>query len=55
MKLCQHAVVLQTLAAPCDFGQMKSEMMRDHLMSNAHLSAVKDRLLLLDNLTLDKV
>lgn len=49
MKLCPRA-----LATSCDFGQMESEMIRDQLISKSYRTAVKDNLLLEDDLTLDK-
>lgn len=46
----QYVAALRTLATLCGFGKTESEMIR----SNTYLSAVKDKLLLEDNLTLDK-
>ncbi|XP_054873664.1 uncharacterized protein LOC129350628 [Amphiprion ocellaris] len=49
----QYVAALRDLAAPCGFGMMEGEMIRDQLISNAYLSAVRDKLLLEDDLTLD--
>ncbi|CAL9706462.1 unnamed protein product [Knipowitschia caucasica] len=50
----QYVAALRDLAASCAFGTMEGEMIRDQLISNTYLSAVRDKLLLEDNLTLDK-
>lgn len=50
----QYVAALRALAAPCAFGEMESEMLRDQLIANASLTAVKDKLLLEDDLTLEK-
>lgn len=48
-----YVAALRALAAPCGFGQMESEMIRDQLIVNAYLSAVKEKLLLEEDPTLD--
>lgn len=50
----QYVAALRALAAPCGFGQMEGELIRDQLIANAYLSAVSDKLLLEENLTLDR-
>lgn len=50
----QYLAALKALATSCGFGEMESEMIRDQLNSNEYLSAVKDKLLLEKNFTLDK-
>uniref|UniRef100_A0A3Q3QJX5 Retrotransposon gag domain-containing protein n=1 Tax=Monopterus albus TaxID=43700 RepID=A0A3Q3QJX5_MONAL len=52
--VCQYVTELRALAVPCGFGTMESELIRDQLIANAQLSAVKDKLLLEEGLTLDK-
>lgn len=48
----RYVAALSALAAPCGFGQMESEMIRDQLIANAYLSAAKEKLLLEEDLTL---
>ncbi|CAI5660563.1 unnamed protein product [Oreochromis niloticus] len=50
----QYVAALRALAVPCGFGIMEGEMIRDQLVANANLSVVKDKLLLEEDLTLDK-
>uniref|UniRef100_A0A671U193 Retrotransposon gag domain-containing protein n=1 Tax=Sparus aurata TaxID=8175 RepID=A0A671U193_SPAAU len=50
----QYVAALKALAAPCGFGAMESELIRDQPIANAHLCAVRDKLLLEEDLTLDK-
>uniref|UniRef100_A0A1A8VDN9 CCHC-type domain-containing protein n=1 Tax=Nothobranchius furzeri TaxID=105023 RepID=A0A1A8VDN9_NOTFU len=50
----QYVAALRALAVPCGFGAMECEMIRDQLVANATLSVVKDKLLLEEDLTLDK-
>lgn len=50
----QYVAALRALAAPCGFGPMENETVRDQLIANAYLSAVKEKLLLEEDLTLDK-
>lgn len=50
----QYIATLSALTSLCVFAGMESEMIRDQLIANANLSAVRDRLLLEDDLTLDK-
>lgn len=45
---------LRALAELCGFGQMESEMIRYQLIANAYVSAVKEKLLLEEDLMLDK-
>lgn len=52
--ITQYMAALRALAAPCAFGQMESEMLRDQLIANVSLTAVKDKLLLEEDLTLEK-
>ncbi|KAI2642379.1 Retrovirus-related Pol polyprotein from transposon opus [Labeo rohita] len=52
--ITQYIAALRALSAPCTFGQMESEMLRDQLIANASLSAVRDKLLLEEDLTLEK-
>lgn len=40
--ITQYIAALRALAAPYAFGQMESEMLRDQLIANVSLSAVKD-------------
>lgn len=50
----QYVAALRELATRCNFGEMESQMIRDQLISSAYPSAVKDKLLLEEDLTLDK-
>lgn len=50
----QYVAALRSLASQCQFGAMEGEMIRDQLISCAYLSAVKDKLLMEDDLNLDK-
>lgn len=52
--ITQYVAALRALSAPCTFGQMESKMLRDQLIANAALSAVRDKLLLEEDLTLEK-
>lgn len=49
-----QVAVVKALAAPFYFGAMESESIQEQLIANAHLSVVKDKLLLEADLTLDK-
>ncbi len=53
--ITQYIAASRALAAPCAFGQMEGEMLRDQLIANVSLTAVKDKLLLEKDLTLEKV
>lgn len=50
----QYIAVLHDLAVPCAFGEMKDEMIRDQLIEHAHQCQIRDRLLLEDDLTLQR-
>ncbi len=52
--ITQYIAALRALVAPCAFGQMEGEMLHDQLIANVSLTAVKDKLLLEEDLTLEK-
>lgn len=50
----QYISALRELAVQCQYGAMEQEMLPDQLVEQAWLPAVRDRLLLEDELTLQK-